>query len=60
MPVNNSDKLPGSKVIASFQLFAKIFQRKFLTRGVRCARAASSRNYFNEKRVQVVSSLDGL
>ena len=33
---------------ANFQPFAKIFQRKYLTRGVRCARAASLRNYFNK------------
>ena len=32
----------GSLIFVNFQPFAKIFQRKFLTRGMRCARAASS------------------
>ena len=38
-----------SRISRIFQPFAKIFQRKFLTRGVQRARAANSRNYFNAK-----------
>ena len=32
----------------NFQPFAKVFQQKFLTYGMECARAANLRNYFNE------------
>ena len=32
---------------ANFQLFAKIFQHKFLPCGVQCVGAVNSRNYFN-------------
>ena len=42
-------KFRGS-LISNFQLFAKIFQWKFLTHGVQCAvhAAKSLQNYFNE------------
>ena len=33
---------------ANFQPFMKMFQRKFLTCGVQCARAAKLRSYFNK------------
>ena len=44
---------------ANFQLFVKIFQRKFLTSSVRCARAASSRNYFTKSsKIAIRENLD--
>ena len=40
----------GCLISRIFQTFAKIFQQKFLTRGVQCARAANSVNEISKNR----------